>query len=81
MPRTIGEMLDDLLARDTREHLDRTEEPGTEADEATRLITDEGVGGNPSQQKPPIMSLDCWNRCWWYWNIWVPTGVERGKEK
>ena len=52
---------------------DRPEEPGMEADEATRLIAEEGVGGNPSHQKPP-MGLDCWNRCYWFFEIWLPEG-------
>lgn len=72
MDQNISQMVDDLRDRDLREYLDRPEEPGMEADEATRLIAEEGVGGNPSQQKPPIMGLDCWNRCWWFFRIYVP---------
>ena len=70
-------MIDNYMIRNLHDDPyfnDRTEEPGMEADEATRLIAEEEVGGNPSQQKPP-MSLDCWNRCYWFFNIWVPAGT------
>ena len=77
MGQNIGEMADRLKDTDLREYLDQDSNLGTEADEATHLITDAGVGGYPSQQKPPIMSLDCWNRCYWFFEMWLKTGRVR----